>query len=174
MNEEAVSNELEGVLKREVKILQNLIDSLQKENDALLENHAEKVKHLTGEREEIVKALLETKNKRFELIKKLIEVLNLSEKEAITEENCLTALEKYAEETCGTIKILRDQIIELLERIAVYSERNSYLLKHKIHITRDLIDKLHPQDLNTTYSPQGKVGKKAKKVSTATIINQEG
>lgn len=174
MDQETITLSLEGNLKREIKILRDLIEILQEENKNLIENRAELIKELTGEREEVLSALVEAKEERFNNIKELIKCLNLNDSEEITEENCLKALETYSENSCGTLKILRDQILDLIERAAVYTERNNYLLKNKANLTKELIEKLHPRDFNTTYGPQGKLGGKAKKVSTVTIINQEG
>ena len=68
---------------------------------------------------------------------------------------------------------IREQIIALVEKIKIQTERNNYLLQEKIHFNQKLISELYPDGQNSTYSMQGKISQK-KQTKTLTLINEEG
>ena len=171
---ESLKGELRELMDREISILRELLSSMREEQQILVENRAEQLKHHMEKREPILKAMAEHREKRLELIKELYISLGheIKEGEEIDDKESLSILTEYASaESCG-ILVLRDQMLALLDELTSQTNRNNFLIENKLSTTKEFLTQLHPSDPNMTYGDKGTLKKKGTKTKVR-IINQE-
>lgn len=165
----AMQEELESVMEREVRVLREMLSSIQLEQEALLENDADKVRTLNLEREAIAEELQMGRARRKDLLKNIGQTLGLPEGD---DRHILALLQEYmGAENCSLLSI-RDQMLSLLEQIEKQHQRNNYFLEKKVQRTRRLMERLRPEDPNKTYGRGGHMVKTKVKTKT-TLLNRE-
>lgn len=173
--QEVEHKELRPLMQREIALMRELLSSMEAEQQALLKGDAEQLKEVITAREPLIETMSEVRNQRIEALFSLAleHELTLDAQGQLTEEICHEILTLYANGECCEILGLRDQMLALIEAMKEQSSTNNYLLKSKIDTTRQLIQRLHPDDPNKTYNKTGSV---QKKVATATVavVNKEG
>ncbi len=169
---QGIQKSLREVMSREIRVLRELLANMQSEQQCHLNNDPETLKQVLGQREPLVQHLAEDRDHRLKLISELATALKkeIPEDQEIDTELSLELLKDYADEESCEVLLLRDQMLALLEQLRNTNGQNNYLIENKLSHTKELIQRLHPADPNTTYGAQGK--KQAKK-TTVTVINQE-
>jgi len=170
---DGIRKEVELALGREVRILQEMLGSMEQEQQALLRDDASRLQEIVSERQDLMHALQEAQGDRMLKVSHLKAKMDNMKVEDITESDSLEFLRSYSSIEHLSVHELYKKIAALLEAVKVYNERNQYLMKSRVQFTKELIYKLHPKEAGTIYGPPGQPKKKAK-IATITIINHEG
>lgn len=101
------------------------------------------------EREPIMDAMLSLRQRRLENIGKLNN--NHSGNETFDLEQGLHRLNEIIDSEQCELLSLKDQIIALFDKVREQTTRNSYLLEHKVALTKNMIKRLHPDDSKQSY-----------------------
>jgi flagellar biosynthesis/type III secretory pathway chaperone len=165
-----IHEELNMFMKREATVMRELLDSVHYEQQVLLLNETETLKELHISRDDVMKCLLNVRQKRIEAVDEL--KAHPSNCQNTDQSDLLELLSNDNSLTCEIISY-RDQMLALYEQISLQTERNNYLIKNKISMTKEMLDRLHPTPAHPTYNNSGVIKTKEQQVKVA-LINQEG
>jgi flagellar biosynthesis/type III secretory pathway chaperone len=166
-------NELKEVMKREVSILREMLGTQSEEQQAILTNDTETLQRVMKGQEGVMAALLERRKHRIALMHDIVEGhphYNL-ERSKGNDEVAESLIYKHGSDDCELL-VLREQMLTLMEQIKVQTERNGYLTKNKVALTKEMIRRLYPNNKSATYGKDGTVS--GKKRCAFALINQEG
>ena len=172
MNEDSLERKKEilvSYLKQESDLLRDVLGLMLEERDALLSNKAEELKALSARKDKVVESLLSIRDQSKLALQCLKRVLGGRE---AAECSLLEIMDEFPEEDFSSITLYKDTVESLLEKIQAETLRNEYLIKNKVSITRDMIHRLQGDQSPNTYSPEGRIQSKNKKVKVA-LINRE-
>jgi flagellar biosynthesis/type III secretory pathway chaperone len=165
---------LKDVMNREIRILRELLGSIYEEQQAHLTNNINGLKELQTQREQLLQKMANERETRLVLVSRLYELLTdgAQGSSSLDEHECLDILTEHASSESCEILMLRDQMIALIDQMTEQGNRNNYLLEGKISHTKELLQRIHPPNPNTTYGASGHM-KKTKVKTKIRIINQE-
>lgn len=169
---DAVLQDLHATMSREVGVMRELLSSLVQEQTAILANNTEQLNTTLKAREPQMDALLDCRKRRCDLMRAVAH--GEGPPPLIDEdlsENTLDILHTHDNPDCSGILMLRDQILELIEKLQEQTDRNSYLIRNKVAMTKEMIRRLYPGSDNNTYGKDGTVA--GSKQCTVAIINRE-
>ena len=161
-----IQQQLKETMEREIQVMRELLSEVHEEQHALLNNNVDALKAITLHREEVMQTLLQHRQRRIDIVKAL------TGNDATEEEALPELLEGDDVLKCGILS-LRDQLLELLLQVQQQTSRNNYLIHHRVALTKNLINKLHPANKNATYNNAGTLGG-GRPTATVTLINREG
>lgn len=162
---------LEGSLAGEVAIMRELLSSLKMEQQVLLNNDTAHLSAITKEREPIMAEIGRFGDHRVAFINQLMRELKIDAR--TVSEGLLDIIVRYLDADAVGIMSQRDQLRAISKQVQELNESNTYLLKSKLHYTKELMRGLHPEDKNPMYGPAGQTARK-NKIATITLINEEG
>lgn len=169
----ATKASLKEVMESEVRILRELLGSMYEEQQAHLTNNAESLRTLLSARERLLVEMSELRDNRLSLVSQLHQQLRGDDATCNPDEpEALNLLTEFASTDACEILSLRDQMLALLDQMTEQGNRNNYLLEGKVAHTKELLQRIHPNEPHPTYSASGSVQKKAVKTKVS-IINRE-
>lgn len=168
--EETLRDELKELMEREIRVMRELLNNMQLEQEAHLNNATERLRSVLRQREPIVITLSEIRQERLDNLKQLTQLSGKEWPSSKDKEVEFVKSIEYAGQDCCDVILLRDQMLALLSRLKNLTERNNYLIKHKVEHTKDMLHSLAPQQKGATYTPKGNV---TVKTATLPVLNQE-
>ena len=168
----AIRAQLKESMTREISVMRELLHNLQQEQEAHLSNQIEQLRAVLRQRQEINGAFTECRQVRLDLMQAMADSAgrNVMVEGAMDEEKSMALVMEFAGSESCEIMLLRDQMLALLDQLKSLTNRNNYLIEHKLHQTKDLLKRLQPSNPNTTYGSSGAV---SVKTATLPILNQE-
>lgn len=163
---------LKDIMNREIATMREMLSSLQMEQEIHLRNATDKLRPLLNQRQDITSALSDLREKRLKVLGRLAvsSGKQWSPEASLCEESCIAMVLEHAGPDSCEIVLLRDQMLALLDQLKSYTERNNYLMAHKIEQTKQLMHTLGPKPKNPTYGQSGTV---TVKTATLPMLNQE-
>ena len=170
---EKLKNSLIPIMSKEVSLLREILGNALEEQKSLLHNEQELLKSIVEKKDSFLAHLEKLKGTRKKTLKRIEKLIkDQLPKDYEEKEIFLFLMEMKGSEGCQ-LATIKEQIVALVEKIKIQTERNNYLLHEKIHFNQKLISGLHPDGKNPTYSMQGKISQK-KQTKTLTLVNEEG
>lgn len=166
MNEQLLID-LAALINEEIRAFHRLLESLQGEQQAIVEDDIEKIEECVAVQGEVAAAAHQLEAKRIRIVEQLAQQLDL-EPQNMSLSRLVEALEgPRAEE----LTQMRAKLLELNGKIRSVSENNAFLIRQSLRYTERCLDILTAQS-PTQRGVYGQFGKVRRSAGSRSFLNQ--